>query len=124
MIKSFNEDKPIDRFITEQLAGDELAGAKQGDWTPEQIERERHSIRTYLKCDGSQIHWDLIALALRSNANTAIYPLQDVLGMDSSARMNVPGRESGNWAWRFRWEQLTPEVEQRLGRLTREANRA
>ena len=38
VIKSFNEDKPIDRFITEQLAGDELAGAKQGDWTPEQIE--------------------------------------------------------------------------------------
>lgn len=72
----------------------------------------------------SQIHWDLIALALRSHANTALYPMQDVLGMGSAARMNVPGREGGNWAWRFRWEQLTPEIEQRLGRLTREANRA
>jgi 4-alpha-glucanotransferase len=37
--------------------------------------------------------------------------------------MNVPGRENGNWAWRFQWDQLTPEIEQRLGRLTREANR-
>jgi len=97
---------------------------KDSTRTAEQIERERHAIRTYLKCDGSQIHWDLIALALRSNANTAIYPLQDVLGLDSSARMNVPGRESGNWAWRFRWEQLTPEIEHRLGRLTRETHRA
>jgi len=97
---------------------------KDSTRTAEQIERERHTVRTYLHCDGSQIHWDLIALALRSNANTALYPMQDVLGMGSSARMNVPGREGGNWAWRFRWEQLTPEIEQRLGRLTREANRA
>ncbi|MFM8572067.1 MAG: DUF1549 domain-containing protein, partial [Pirellula sp.] len=38
VIKSLNEDKPFDRFIIEQLAGDELAGDKQGDWTPAQIE--------------------------------------------------------------------------------------
>lgn len=38
VIRSFNSDKPIDRFITEQLAGDELAGPRQGDLTPEQIE--------------------------------------------------------------------------------------
>lgn len=38
VIQSFNQDKPIDRFITEQLAGDELAGDKNGDWTPSQIE--------------------------------------------------------------------------------------
>ena len=38
VIKSLNDDKPIDRFITEQLAGDELAGEKQGDWTANQIE--------------------------------------------------------------------------------------
>ncbi len=36
--RSFNSDKPFDRFITEQLAGDELAGPAQGDWTAEQIE--------------------------------------------------------------------------------------
>ncbi len=38
VIKAFNQDKPIDQFIQEQLAGDELAGPQQGDWTPEQIE--------------------------------------------------------------------------------------
>ena len=36
--RSFNSDKPFDRFVTEQLAGDELAGPAQGDWTAEQIE--------------------------------------------------------------------------------------
>ena len=97
---------------------------KDSTRSAEQIERERHNVRTYLRCDGSQIHWDLIALALRSPADTALYPLQDVLGLDSSSRMNVPGREGGNWSWRFSWDQLTPEIEQRLGRLTREAGRA
>jgi 4-alpha-glucanotransferase len=66
----------------------------------------------------------MIALALRSPAQTAIYPLQDILGLGSEARMNVPGREQGNWAWRFDWAQLTPELEQHVNRLTQESRRA
>lgn len=38
VIRSLNEDRAFDRFITEQLAGDELAGPKSGDWTTDQIE--------------------------------------------------------------------------------------
>ena len=38
VIRALNDDKPFDRFITEQLAGDELAGPKQGDWKAEQID--------------------------------------------------------------------------------------
>lgn len=38
VIRAFNSDKPFDRFIIEQLAGDELAGPQQGDLTPEQID--------------------------------------------------------------------------------------
>ena len=37
MIRSLNDDVPFDRFLAEQLAGDELAGPKQGDWSEEQI---------------------------------------------------------------------------------------
>ena len=90
----------------------------------EQVTRERHNVRTYLHSDGSQIQWDMIGLALRSPAQTAIYPLQDILGLGSEARMNVPGREQGNWAWRFDWDQLTPELEQQVNRLTQESQRA
>ncbi|MFM8413467.1 MAG: 4-alpha-glucanotransferase [Planctomycetota bacterium] len=92
--------------------------------TAEVIEAERHRVRTYLSCDGSQINWDLIALAMRTPANTAICPLQDVLGLGSEARMNVPGRPWGNWQWRFRWDELRPEAEERLAHLTRSAGRA
>jgi len=47
----------------------------------------------------------LIDAAYASNANLAIVPMQDLLGLDSSSRMNSPGTVVGNWSWRFRWEQ-------------------
>ena len=47
-------------------------------------------------------------------ADMAIIPLQDVLGLGSEARMNLPARPSGNWQWRFTTGQLTPEIGERL----------
>jgi 4-alpha-glucanotransferase len=91
--------------------------------TAEQLAAERHRVRIALGSDGAEINWDLIALALRTPATTAIVPLQDVLGLGSEARMNVPGRAWGNWQWRFRWELLRPEAEERLENLTRSAGR-
>lgn len=52
------------------------------------------------------IHESLIRLALSSPADTAIFPVQDLLGLDTKARMNVPGTIRGNWAWRLRPGQL------------------
>ncbi len=52
------------------------------------------------------IHHDLIRLALSSPADTAIFPIQDLLGLDGKARMNVPGTTKGNWAWRLKPLQL------------------
>jgi 4-alpha-glucanotransferase len=50
-------------------------------------------------------------------ADTVIIPLQDVLGLGSNARMNLPGRISGNWRWRFRGDALTVELQERLREL-------
>ncbi len=91
--------------------------------TPEEIERDRHNARSYMGVDGSEIHWSLIELGWRSSANTAIAPLQDLLGLDGSARLNTPGEERGNWRWRFQWSQLTPEIKQRIRQLTEETGR-
>ena len=53
-------------------------------------EERRHALK-YLGTDGSEIHWDFIRLALSSVAGWAIFPLQDVLGLGSESRMNLPG---------------------------------
>src|SRR5262249_18571600 len=67
----------------------------------ETIEKERVFVRRYLECEPQGVHWQMIRLAFSSVADTAIIPLQDVLGLGTEARMNVPGKARGNWAWWF-----------------------
>jgi 4-alpha-glucanotransferase len=84
----------------------------------QQIERERAYCMKYLNSDGRQINWDLIRAAFASVANTAIVPLQDVLGLGSQARMNLPASQEGNWRWRFRSDALKKELSDRLKEMT------
>jgi 4-alpha-glucanotransferase len=93
-------------------------GAGDSTRTEDEVNEEREFVLKYLGSDGGEINWDFIRLALSSVSNTAIIPLQDVLGCGSEARMNTPARESGNWGWRYRAEQLTPEIRARLAELT------
>ncbi len=70
------------------------------------------------------IHWDLIRAAAMSRANLLIVPIQDILGLGSSERMNVPGTPRGNWEWRLRTGQLDKRVIHRLSELTHDYERA
>ena len=63
------------------------------------------------------MNWVLIRTALASVANTVLIPMQDVLGLGNEARMNLPGRQAGNWGFRFAWEQVTPDITARLREL-------
>jgi 4-alpha-glucanotransferase len=72
----------------------------------------------------AEVHWDLIRLAMMSVCATAIIPMQDVLGLEEDARMNVPAVGHGNWEWRLLSAQLSPELAQRLVRMTRLYGRA
>ncbi len=65
------------------------------------------------------VAWDMIRLVLSSRADTAILPLQDILGLPASARMNVPSTAHGNWRWRCSEEHLCGEVAGRLLAATR-----
>ena len=86
--------------------------------TAEEIESERNFCKEYLKTDGVEIHWDFIEAVWASKANTAIVPLQDVLGLGSHARMNLPNSVEGNWLWRVKAGALTGDIITRLGSLT------
>jgi 4-alpha-glucanotransferase len=86
--------------------------------TREQIERERRFCLDYLNSDGREIHWDFIRAVLSSVADTALIPLQDLLGLGNEARMNLPNTTNGNWSWRYQAGALTDELSERLHRLT------
>jgi 4-alpha-glucanotransferase len=85
--------------------------------------REAAAALELLGGDGSDIHWRMIELALQSGSVLAIIALQDVLGLDGQGRMNTPGTIEDNWQWRFRREDLTPEMLRRLADLTHKYGR-
>ncbi|MGH3065370.1 MAG: 4-alpha-glucanotransferase [Gaiellaceae bacterium] len=74
--------------------------------------------------DAREPHWSLIERALSSPARIAVVPLQDVLGLASEARMNVPGTTEGNWIWRFGAGALTSELAARLRKATAASGRS
>jgi 4-alpha-glucanotransferase len=59
----------------------------------------------------------------KSRANTVLIPMQDALNLGEESRMNFPGKMGGNWAWRYRDDQLTPQLAQWLAGITQEAQR-
>jgi 4-alpha-glucanotransferase len=80
----------------------------------EDIRKEREFTRQYLNLDDEEINWVFVRTLMASVADSVIFPLQDVLGAGSEARMNTPGTATGNWRWRFRKEQLKQEMAQHL----------
>lgn len=81
-------------------------------WYKSLDEYQRGLVHAYIHSAHSEQHEvnmpaDLINMAFESDAQLAIIPMQDILALDSNYRMNTPGTCSGNWHWRFNWQQLT-----------------
>jgi 4-alpha-glucanotransferase len=94
-------------------------------WFGSLTDIEQKNVLTYLKSGGPEnIHWDMAGLALSSVAKIAIVPLQDILGLPASARMNTPSKKDGNWTWRFDRHLLTDEIRDKLLALTVKSGRA
>ncbi|MFG1780374.1 4-alpha-glucanotransferase [Micromonospora sp. NPDC049048] len=87
-------------------------------WWEESSADQRLRVGRYLGDVSDGICWSMARAVFASVARLAVLPLQDVLELGASARMNVPGQAEGSWRWRFRMEALTPGLEFRLRRLT------
>jgi 4-alpha-glucanotransferase len=83
------------------------AAAAKGDGG---AQRQLEHVWRYLGNRPQQPHWAMIHLVMQSAANLAIVPAQDLLGLGTEARMNVPGVAKGNWGWRMHAGALNPEV--------------
>jgi len=82
--------------------------------TPEDVAKEHAHARAYIGFKDEPIHWVLIRGVMSSVSNTAIAPMQDILGLGSVARMNLPGTSSGNWKWRMKPGAATEEIAAQL----------
>ena len=80
----------------------------------------KHFLHRYLGIDKNSkpdMPWVMNRIAFASVANLAIIPMQDILSLDESHCMNVPGTTEGNWQWRFNWGQLWPSLSSDLKKL-------
>ena len=83
-------------------------------WYNNLPEHTRENLLEYLGRPNERWPWPLVRSALASVACLAVVPMQDLLGLGSDHRMNVPGVADGNWGWRFQWDWLPEDLAQRM----------
>lgn len=80
-------------------------------------EGERELVLSYTGTDGSEVHWDLIRLALGSVAGLAVVPHQDLAGLGADCRMNTPAVADGNWTFRLMPWMLDNAIRDRFAEM-------
>ena len=82
-------------------------------WAEDEKNFNKEYFEDYCGIKGMSIRqraWSIIRAALSSVSFLSVIPMQDLLLLGTSARMNIPGTVGGNWSWRFDWEQLNNET--------------
>ena len=94
-----------------------------GWWNSGVNDYERRAVEACVGPCEDGINWGLIRMAQGSVASLSVVPLQDVLGLGSEARLNVPSVENGNFRWRYQPGALTREMADRLAVLAEVTDR-
>lgn len=122
----------VDQFLPDRVAPDTVmyTGTHDNDtslgWFIHEVAEDPELVsrlRQYCNPEPSTVSWEMLRLAFESRSEIAIVPLQDVFGLGSEARMNIPGTPNNNWRWRFSSVLLTEELAERLYRLTEQTGR-
>jgi 4-alpha-glucanotransferase len=127
LLFAFGPDMPHNPYIPHNLPKNCVAytgthdnNTAKGWFDQDASQDDKQRLFRYLgrEVSADEMPWELIRLLMMSAADTVILPLQDILGLGPDARMNTPATNECNWAWRFRSDQLTPDVASRLREIT------
>lgn len=75
-------------------------------WYATEADHVTDHFRRYFEVDGAAPNWTLLRACLKSVARLAVVPMQDLMNLDTLARLNQPGAAMGNWQWRYQPQQL------------------
>lgn len=76
-------------------------------WYKELDDKTKDYIRRYFECSDQEVLWRMIRALMMSSSKWVIFPMQDILGLDERARMNVPSTcGSSNWSWKMKKEDI------------------
>lgn len=133
LLFAFGEDLPTNPYAPHNVVqncliytGTHDNNTARGWFENEATPEEKKRLFLYLgrQIPAGEIHHELIRLAMTSVANTAILPMQDILGLGEEARMNRPSTKDGNWQYRLLQEAVTPDLAGRLREMTEIYGRA
>jgi 4-alpha-glucanotransferase len=83
-------------------------------WWENLADQNRSQLRRYFFQSEESIPWLVIQAAFSSVGRMAIIPMQDFMELDGRHRMNMPGTTDKNWAWKFSWDQVDPQLAERI----------
>jgi 4-alpha-glucanotransferase len=86
--------------------------------TPQDVELEKARAKAYLAPGAADMNFVMIRTLMASVADTVLFPMQDVLGLGSDARMNIPSVTRGNWRWRMKPGALSTALGEKLKEMT------
>ncbi len=127
LLFAFGKDFPQSAFLPHNhvpncmvYTGTHDNNTARGWFETEAGDTEKKNLAAYLgrMPEPEDVHWELIRLAMGSVADTAVIPLQDILGLGADARMNRPARSKGNWRWRAPENLLLPDTAHRFREMT------
>jgi 4-alpha-glucanotransferase len=93
-------------------------------WWKNCSDNEREAALAYFGEAPDGMHWSMIRAAESSVAELCVIQLQDILGLDSNSRMNIPSYPEGNWTWRYKPGMLTEGLAKKLAVIAEVADRA
>ncbi len=133
LLFAFSEDLPTNPYAPHNhikecivYTGTHDNNTVRGWFENEATPQEKERISKYIgrKVSSLNVHWEFVRLAMMSVANTAIIPIQDILGLGQEARMNKPATTEGNYKWRLSPELITPKIAAKLREMTEIYGRA
>ena len=87
-------------------------------WYESATDEERDFCNRYLNRTDEPISYALLRSLYGSVSKMTIATMQDLLQLDTTARMNIPSTLGGNWVWRMQEGDITQEVEDFLLEIT------
>lgn len=130
---AFGEDLPVNPYAPHNHTADCVVypgthdnNTSRGWFAVDADEEARDRFFRYIgrETDEGAIHWEFIRMAMMSVGFLSVVAMQDVLGLGSEARMNLPSIAMGNWEWRLPEGKTTPALAARLLDMARIYGRA
>jgi 4-alpha-glucanotransferase len=133
LLFAFGEDNPGHPYLPENFVpnclvytGTHDTNTARGWFEKETSDEDKERLFRYLgkNISPQEVPWELIGLAMDSVADTAVIPMQDILGLGEEARMNRPALSEGNWVWRLHQGQIGNSLTERWLKITESSRRA